>query len=158
MGRRSAATAPAAPRDQPQQLPPSPPTSRSQDGGAFTWASVCHMLCTAMLCLRLAKRRYQTTAVHCKLESMTQHSWSLHGRCFGQAECAAAPPESRAARRRPGRLRAAAEASCAVDPAETAADAPPRRLETHVWHAKRFKMHVRCTLRMLRHCGQHLRN
>ena len=56
---------------------------------------------------------------------------------------AAVRRESRAARRRPGRLRAAAEASCAVDPADAAADAPPRRLETHIWHAKRFKMHDR---------------
>ena len=53
---------------------------------------------------------------------------------------AAVARESRAARRRPGRLRAAAEASCAADPAEAAAGAPPRRLETHIWHAKRFKM------------------
>ena len=37
---------------------------------------------------------------------------------------AAVARESRAARRRPGRLRAAAEASCAADPAEAAAGAP----------------------------------
>ena len=46
-------------------------------------------------------------------------------------------------RRRPGRLRAAAAASCAKDVADAEADTAPRRLETHVWHAKRFAMHTR---------------
>ncbi len=62
---------------------------------------------------------------------------------------AAVRRESRAARRRPGRLRAAAEASCAADPAEAAAGVPPRRLETHIWHAKRFQMQLRCAFSSL---------
>ena len=51
-------------------------------------------------------------------------------------------PESRAMRRRAGRLAAAGEAGAAAAAAATtsAAAPPPRRLETHVWHAKRLAM------------------
>jgi len=52
-------------------------------------------------------------------------------------------PTSRAMRRRPGQLRAAAEQSCAGDAVGGRQDALPRKLETHVWHAKRMHMQER---------------
>ena len=53
-------------------------------------------------------------------------------------------PTSRAMRRRPGRLRAAAEQSCAAEPVDPGRPgAPPRKLETHLWHAKRMDMQER---------------
>jgi ribonuclease P/MRP protein subunit POP1 len=42
-------------------------------------------------------------------------------------------------RRRPALVQAACEASCALDPAAPAFEGP-RRLETHVWAARRMRM------------------
>lgn len=81
----------------------------------------------------------------------TPHRWGYSPPvlCVSQAAEQKAVGESRAMRRRPGRLRAAAEASCAQDLRARSPEAAPRRLETHVWHAKRFAMHVKCA------CGLH---
>jgi hypothetical protein len=45
-------------------------------------------------------------------------------------------------RRRPALLQAACEASCARDPASDGfpGSEAPRRLETHMWHARRMTM------------------
>lgn len=61
----------------------------------------------------------------------------------GDAAAVAERPTSRAMRRRPGRLRAAAERSCATDVAAAGQLGRSRRLETHVWHAKRMSMQER---------------
>jgi hypothetical protein len=61
-----------------------------------------------------------------------------------EAAAAAQRPTSRAMRRRPGRLQAAAEQSCAAEPVRPAqAGASLRKLETHLWHAKRMVMQER---------------
>ncbi|KIY93024.1 hypothetical protein MNEG_14939 [Monoraphidium neglectum] len=52
-------------------------------------------------------------------------------------------PTNRAMRRRPALVQAAAEASCAADPAAPGFEGP-RRLETHVWHARRMAMKLSC--------------
>ncbi len=148
VGRGGAAEAPAPTRDQPQQLPPPPPPQRPEAAGVH---------CFPLLSGDTARCPLHMWVIIPRHSSFNRHMSCLRGiktetACVGiplqeggqEADGdAAVRRESRAARRRPGRLRAAAEASCAIDPAEAAVDAPPRRLETHIWHAKRFQMQVR---------------
>lgn len=69
---------------------------------------------------------------------------SAAGPTASEAPVASERPTSRAMRRRPGRLRGAAERSCATEPAVARqAGQLPRQLETHTWHAKRMSMQER---------------
>jgi hypothetical protein len=60
-------------------------------------------------------------------------------------QAAPSAPDNRAMRRRRGRLQRSVQASCS---AGVAAGSRERRLETHVWHAKRMSMASRRVLQL----------
>ena len=73
---------------------------------------------------------------------------ALHYMQDGQGQLPPPRPTNRAMRRRPGLLQAACEDSCCKDLLGSAGGAEtltPRRLETHIWHAKRMQMIERWT-------------
>lgn len=76
---------------------------------------------------------------------------------IGAAAAISKRPTNRAMRRRPALVQAAAEASCRSDPAAAGFEGQ-RRLETHVWHARRMTMRPWCELARVWRLGDWVTN